>query len=333
MNGRMLLAALSCVVLGLLIWHLRWVLLVLFGAVVLAVAMDVLIHQLQKRSRLNRPQALILVLLGLALAGTVVATLLLPELVVQIQQLSKDLPQLVEKLTSLLSADPRLSQLEDNLSGDVNFSKLQPIGAQLLGVAGGAANSLVQAFLMALLAVLLALDPQAHRDMLIAVSPRPARERVASLLDDCREALGGWLSGMTLSALSVFLLTWAGLALLKAPLALLSALVCGLLTFVPTIGPTAATLLPTGLALLQSPQLMVSVLIFRLVLQNLEAFLLTPLLLRKTVNLLPTVALMAQLSLGALLGLPGVLLALPLVVVLQVLMQKVVVQQLMDHWS
>ena len=72
---------------------------------------------------------------------------------------------------------------------------------------------------------------------------------------------------------------------------------------------------------------------FRLILQNLEAFLLTPLLLRKTVNLLPTVALMAQLSLGALLGLPGVLLALPLVVVLQVLMQRVVVQQVMDRWS
>ena len=41
---------------------------------------------------------------------------------------------------------------------------------------------------------------------------------------------------------------------------------------------------------------------------------------------------MAQLSLGALLGLPGVLLALPLVVVLQVLMQRVVVGQIMDHW-
>ena len=53
----------------------------------------------------------------------------------------------------------------------------------------------------------------------------------------------------------------------------------------------------------------------------------------KTVNLLPTVALTAQLSLGALLGLPGVLLALPLVVVLQVLMQRVVVQQIMDRWA
>jgi predicted PurR-regulated permease PerM len=51
------------------------------------------------------------------------------------------------------------------------------------------------------------------------------------------------------------------------------------------------------------------------------------------VNLLPTVALTAQLSLGALLGIPGVLLALPLVVVLQVLMQRVVVQQIMDRWA
>ena len=124
---------------------------------------------------------------------------------------------------------------------------------------------------------------------------------MGDLLDESRAALGGWLAGMTLSATTVFLLTWAGLALLKAPLPLLSSLVWGLLTFVPTIGPTAATLLPTSLALLQSPQLLLSVLVFRLVLQNLEAFLLTPLLLRKTVNLLPTIALMAQLSLGALL--------------------------------
>jgi predicted PurR-regulated permease PerM len=91
--------------------------------------------------------------------------------------------------------------------------------------------------------------------------------------------------------------------------------------------------LPMGLALLISPTLTVQVLVLRLVLQNLEAFVLTPVLLSRTVNLLPTVALMAQLSLGALLGLPGVLLALPLVVVLQVGMELVVVRQIMDRWS
>ena len=42
---------------------------------------------------------------------------------------------------------------------------------------------------------------------------------------------------------------------------------------------------------------------------------------------------MAQLCLGALLGLPGVLLALPLVVVLQVLAQKLLVEQVMDRWT
>jgi predicted PurR-regulated permease PerM len=308
---------------------LRWVLLVLFGAVVMAVTLDVLIQSLQQRTKLEHPTALAVVLGLLLLAGTFLGQLLLPELLDQFRQLGRDLPQLVGKLSDLLSSDPRLEQFDESISSAINLKGLQP----LLGFAGGAANTLIQLFLMVLLAILLALDPSSHRRMLLAACPRPAREQLDQLLDEYRHALGGWLSGMTLSATTVFLLTWGGLLVLKAPLALLSALICGLLTFVPTIGPTAATLLPTGLALLQSPQLMVSVVVFRLILQNLEAFLLTPLLLRKTVNLLPTVALMAQFSLGALLGLPGVLLALPLVVVLQVLMQRVVVQQIMDRWA
>ena len=332
MTAQSALLTLTAVVLGLLLWQLRWVLLVLFGAVVLAVALDVLIHQLQSRFRLDRPRALLVVLATLLLAGVVIGQLLLPELFTQVQQLGRDLPQLINKVSTLLGQDPRLASINQAVSPGLNPDNLQSIGRQLLGVAGGAANSMVQVLLAMLLGILLVLDPASHRGMVLAITPRPARDLMLELLDESRQALGGWLSGMTLSATTVFLLTWGGLAVLQAPLPLLSGLVCGLLTFIPTIGPTAATVLPVGLALLQSPQLLISVLVFRLVLQNLEAFLLTPLLLRKTVNLLPTVALMAQLSLGALLGLPGVLLALPLVVVLQVVMQRVVVQQVMDRW-
>ena len=332
MTAQSALLTLTAVVLGLLLWQLRWVLLVLFGAVVLAVALDVLIHQLQSRFRLDRSRALLVVLATLLLAGVVIGQLLLPELFTQIQQLGKDLPQLINKVSTLLGQDPRLASINQAVSPALNPENLQSLGRQLLGVAGGAANSMVQVLLAMLLGILLVLDPASHRGMVLAITPRPARNLMLELLDESRQALGGWLSGMTLSATTVFLLTWGGLAILQAPLPLLSGLVCGLLTFIPTIGPTAATVLPAGLALLQSPQLLVSVLAFRLVLQNLEAFLLTPLLLRKTVNLLPTVALMAQLSLGALLGLPGVLLALPLIVVLQVVMQRVVVQQVMDRW-
>jgi len=332
MNARTILAILTLAVLTLLIWELRWVLLVLFGAVVLAVALDVLIQRLQ-RFGLSRPLALAVVLALMVLAGSVVIQLLVPELIGQVQELGTLVPSVISKLKSLVASDARLQSLEASLPAQISWDKIQPVGTQLLGVAGGAANGLIQLLLMSLLAVLMVLDPSSHRRMVIAVTPRPARPTMKRLLDQCRLALGGWLAGMTLSATTVFLLTWLGLSLLKAPLALLSALVCGLLTFVPTIGPTAATLLPLSMALLVSPALMLQVLVLRLVLQNFEAFLLTPILLRRTVNLLPTVALMAQLSLGALLGLPGVLLALPLVVVLQVGMELVVVRQIMDRWT
>ena len=333
MNARTLLVALTLVVLALLTWQLRWVLLVLFGAVVLAVALDVLIEKLQDRLSWPRPLSLAVVLVVLLLGGALVFQLLVPELITQVQELGNLVPTLVTKLKSMLVSNPRLMNLEESFTEQFSWDRIQPLGSQLLGVAGGAANSLIQLLLMSLLAVLLALDPASHRQMVIAATPRPARQEMAELLDQCRLALGGWLAGMTISASSVFVLTWAGLALLKVPLALLSALVCGLLTFVPTIGPTAASLLPLAMALLVSPLLMLQVLVLRLILQNLEAFLLTPLLLRRTVNLLPTVALMAQLSLGALLGLPGVLLALPLVVGLQVGMEQVVVKQIMDRWA
>ena len=333
MNARTLLVALTLVMLALLTWQLRWVLLVLFGAVVLAVALDVLIEKLQKRTSWPRPLSLAVVLLVLLLVGGVVFQLLVPELITQVQQLGSLVPTAMEKLKSMLSSNPRLINLEESFTELFSWERIQPLGSQLLGFAGGAANSLIQLLLMSLLAVLLALDPDSHRQMVIAVTPRPARQAMDELLNKCRMALGGWLTGMTISASTVFVLTWAGLALLKVPLALLSALLCGLLTFVPTIGPTAATLLPLSLALLTSPVLMLQVLVLRLILQNLEAFVVTPLLLSRTVNLLPTVALMAQLSLGALLGLPGVLLALPLVVVLQVGMEQVVVKQIMDRWA
>jgi predicted PurR-regulated permease PerM len=333
MNARTLLGALALIVLVLLVWELRWVLLVLFGAVVLAVALDVLISMLRRLLPLNRPAALLLVLLGLTLLGWGLFTLLLPELIEQVEQLLALLPSLTRRLAQIADRIPWLPDLEHQLIQSNNLERLQPLGGQLLGVAGGAASTTIQLLLMALLALLMALDPRSHTRLVVAITPAFYRSRMRELLAECREALGGWLAGMTLSALVVFLTTWAGLALLRVPLALLSGLICGLLTFVPTIGPTAATLVPLSVALLVSPAKLLQVLVLRLVLQNGEAFLLTPLLLNRAVNLLPTVALMAQLCLGALLGLPGVLLALPLVVVLQVLCQQVLVHDIMDHWD
>ena len=332
MNGRTLLGLLALVVLGLLAWELRWVLLVLFGAVVVAVALDVPVSLLRRLMPLQRPLALLIVLAVLVLLGWNLGGLLLPDLIAQAQEFTRLAPILLQRVSHFATEVPALNGIERQITSFTSWDKLQPLGSQLLGFAGGAANSTIQLLLMVLLAILLALDPRSHQRLVLAATPNAYRPLMADLLRDCRQALGGWLAGMTLSASSVFLFTWAGLAALKVPLALLSALVCGLLTFVPTIGPTVATLLPLAMALLVSPAKVAQVFVLRMVLQNGEAFLLTPILLSRTVNLLPTVALMSQLCLGALLGLPGVLLALPGVVVLQVIAQKVLVEEIMDNW-
>ena len=66
---------------------------------------------------------------------------------------------------------------------------LQSLGRQLVGVAGGAANSFVQVLLSMLLGILLALDPASHRRMVLAITPRRARQRMQDLLDESRQAL------------------------------------------------------------------------------------------------------------------------------------------------
>ncbi len=332
MNAKYFLVISTMVFSSLLAWQLRWVILIIFGAIVLSVAFDVLIVKIQSIVPIARSFALTVAIFLLISGGSLIYFLLAPELISQANELGTLFPNLIAKLKSILSSEPRLQNIQDFIPDKFSWDGLQPIGESLIGFAGGAANSIVQLLLISLLAILLALDPTSHRKILIYATPKPGRSIVEELLDKCRASLGGWLTGMTISALSVFLMTWAGLLLLGVPLALLSALICGLLTFVPTIGPITATLLPLGVAILISPTLTIEVLILRLAIQNIEAFILTPFLLKRTVNLLPTVAITSQLSLGALLGLPGVLIALPLAVVLQVIIQRVIVLEIFDKW-
>ena len=79
------------------------------------------------------------------------------------------------------------------MSGSL-LQRLQPLGGQLQGLAGGAASTTVQLLLMVLLAILLALDPRAHQRLVVAITPSFYRSDMQTLLARCRSALGGWLA-------------------------------------------------------------------------------------------------------------------------------------------
>ena len=152
MTLRGLIGLLALVVLGLLAWELRWVLLVLFGAVVLAVALDVPVSWLRRFTPMNRPQALTVVVLLLLLGGWQLGEVLLPELIEQVQQFTQLVPALLNRVGELLGGVAMLESLEGRVAELATFDKLQPLGGQLLGFAGGAANGTIQLLLMVLLA-------------------------------------------------------------------------------------------------------------------------------------------------------------------------------------
>ena len=139
-GSRGLIGAFALVVLGLLAWELRWVLLVLFGAVVLSVALDVPTTLLMRRWRLKRPPALLLVLVLLLGLGLALAQVLLPELVEQVRQLGMLAPAMAARLAELSRQVSWLPDLNASVASLGSWEKLQPIGSQLLGLAGGASS-------------------------------------------------------------------------------------------------------------------------------------------------------------------------------------------------
>jgi predicted PurR-regulated permease PerM len=97
MSSRTLLATITLLLLFLLIWQIRWVFIVFFGAIVIAVTLDILIKKLQSYIKISRSLALLLVLLALVISGIFVFNLLVPELITQVKELGNLFPTLLEK--------------------------------------------------------------------------------------------------------------------------------------------------------------------------------------------------------------------------------------------
>lgn len=110
------------------------------------------------------------------------------------------------------------------------------------------------------------------------------------------------------------------------PLALSIGLIAGLLDFIPFFGPIASGILAVILAFTQGPQQALYVAILCVGIQQLEGFVLVPLIQRWTVALPPALGMLAVVVFGLLFGLPGAVFATPLMVALMILVEKLYVE-------
>lgn len=321
------------------LWQIRQLLLLLFTAVVLANSLNILVKRFQK-SGIKRIYAVLLALLLLIVVLVIFFWLIVPPFVTQFEQLALLVPQGIERLQVWLDLlfnrlDPELIEL---LPDTQEITKqLQPLLNELLGGGltffYGTLGVLLSTLLLLVLTIMLLADPLPYRQGFIRLFPSFYRRRVDEILVLCNEALQGWLVGILFNMSFITVLSLVGLSVLRIPLALAQAMLAGIFTFIPNIGPALSVIPPVAIALIEAPWKSIAVLILYIIIQQVESNLLTPLVMAQQVSLLPAVTLLAQVFFATLFGFLGLFLALPLTVVGQVVLKEVLIKDILDRWG
>jgi predicted PurR-regulated permease PerM len=155
--------------------------------------------------------------------------------------------------------------------------------------------------------------------------PRSRRVRAADLTERVLNRVGGYVSGALVVSTCATVASWIAMAIMGIKFALPLALLVGLTDLIPIIGATfGAFVACTVILLLDSPYKALAALVFFVLYQQLENYLVYPRVMSRTVDLPPAVAVIAALAGYALLGVSGALLFIPLTAGLMVIVRQVV---------
>jgi predicted PurR-regulated permease PerM len=305
-------------------------------ALMLAYLLHPLVSAVERRLRVGRVVAVVLVYVSIILLLAGVTTWIGLSISQQIIGLVQDLTQLSAQLPGQLQA---LSQAtvhfgpwavdlaQVNLEPLVNslVSTFQPLlsgtGSLLATAVGATASTVGMLVLVLVMGYYLARDFGTIDDALLGLIPGPYREDFHKLLDDTGRVWQAFLRGQVILALAMGVSSAVVFGALGLRFALGLGLIAGLMEFVPLFGPIIAGLLAVLVALFQASNWWsLTPLVYALVvlagavlLQQLENNVLVPRIIGHSLNLHPLIVLLAALSGGILAGVLGILLAAPTV--------------------
>lgn len=322
-----------------IMWRIRQVLLLVFGAAVFATVLNRIVRRLQM-SGVKRGIAIAITLLILFVTMAGFFLVIVPKIGDQVQQFTALLPEGIEQLRAgyewLQNRIPG-QILEDNRSVSALLQNLQNWTSRLLGnfwlLVSNSVSAAVSLLLFLAITIMLLLDPLQYRRVFVLAFPAFYRHRVEEILDQCEQSLVGWSRGTLLAMVAIALVSYVGLLILKVPLPLVNALIAGLLEFIPNVGPTLSIVPPTLLALLDTPWKAGAVIILYLLIQQFESLVLVPLVMKHEASLLPLFTVLAVVVSSIFFGFLGLFLAVPLLVVVQIWLKEVLVEDILNQWK
>jgi predicted PurR-regulated permease PerM len=161
------------------------------------------------------------------------------------------------------------------------------------------------------------------REFSLRLVPQSRRMRVAALSDEILSRVGGFVLGNIITSVVAGFGTWIWLMIFGVPYPLLLALLVAVLDLIPMVGSTIAGIIVSLVALTVSLPLAIATMAFYIGYRFFEDYLLTPRVMRHTVRISPGITIIAGLTGGALLGLVGALIAIPIAAGIQLILQEV----------
>ncbi|MBE7732607.1 AI-2E family transporter [Devosia faecipullorum] len=298
-----------------LAWQVSTPILLIFAGILIACVLDAAVRMLGRVAPWPRP--VLLVLVSLSILIVLISALSLGGLSLwrNIQDLFR---LLIGEITRIYGELQELGLVQNISRSDIEtmvatfFPDPGGLFNQASSLFGSTMGIVSNGVIIIFLGLFFAINPKAYRDGFLLLLPKAQRPRVSAALGDTGEALRGWmvtqLAMMVLIGSLVFLLLW-GLGVPNAPVL---GLLAGALNFIPFLGPifSAVPVLLTLAA--QDSNVLILGAIGLFLVQNLEGYILTPMLQQRIIRLSPAWSLSIMTILGTLFGIMGIALATPI---------------------
>ena len=254
------------------------------------------------------------------------------------------IPPLAQQATDLANQVPHyLQQAQDHSSaiGRLNdrFHLQQRITDAVKGSGGSALNEVVSAgtavfgaladsLIVVVLTVYFLVDMPRIRTTLYRLVPHTRRPRAILIGDEVFAKVGAYVLGNVLISVIAGAATFIWLTAFGVPYALLLGIFVAVLDLVPIVGSTIAGVVVAAVALTVSLPVCIATIVFFVVFRLLEDYLLVPRIIGRAVKVPALITVVAVLVGGALLGIVGALVAIPIAAALQLLTQEVLYPRL-----
>lgn len=327
-NRRTLLWVVVVALLFLFVWYAWELIFLAFAGLLLAIILRAIADWVESRTRLGPRSSYAVVVCGLVVLIALTAWFIVPQVISQTAEILHIIPESLQQAKAKLDRTDwgrHVVQLVQQAMLNFNFA---PKITMLLS---GLADTVAAAIIVAVVGLYVAANPRGYANGFLRLIPAEHREETRQVAQEVVYTLKWWILGQLVPMVVLGVACMIGLWALGVPLAFTLGLFTGVMIFVPYAGALLSEIPAVLVALSVSPRTAIYVLILYLGVHAMEGYVLTPLVQKRAVRLMPVVTILAQFLMWLLAGLLGVAIATPLAAVGLVLIKRLYLHESIHH--